>query len=357
MIGKFFLYLRGQLLLVAWIVKTSISCLKNRTPGCKIHLDESLIKEFVDRVLKKKFGWSPALTAQVVSPIWSDIASQQWMDVLKALEGRGSLAAIYSNFLNTPMVIGIEDNLSTGEVIKPKDLYYTFRFVVQLLNYAKSRGYITQNFFHQPSTALLPSELDALLDKFAVRVDRAGFDAFRAFSINGSRIPTDLADCKYFADFIDAVLAIKGIRRNAVSFCELGGGSGLFASEFFSRDENAQYIFADLVPFLVWQSVLFEDKCDYLPAECVENWSGRVDVLINQDSFPEIPVDILRNYINAFISMGVKHVFSYNQGSQLRGQSDHVRVLLDAGFELLLCHGSVVRKGYRLEYYRMQGAD
>lgn len=360
MIRKLVNFLFGQYLIFQWKI-VSVARLVHRGGAAQaICIDGEILRTFLEGKIKRKFGWRSQKTEAVLSVIWSDIASESWDNLLYSLETGEDLEQIYADFLNSSLILGIEDDISTGKGIKLRDYYYSFRFIGQIFKYAQEVGLVEKLFFHQPAVGRLRADLNALLLNFGERFDLNSFVTFRGYALADERIPTDLADAAYFTDFIDAILAIQSQPCDSLKFCELGGGSGLLATEFLSRNKQATFVFSDLVPFLMWQFTLFRDRCDYLPAECVDSWYGPLDVLINQDSFPEIPSTVLSAYVEKFRGLGVRHVFSYNQRSLIRDQTDHVGILVGAGFDLVYSTSSRVREGYYLEYFRrsndVQGA-
>ena len=354
LLRKFFYYFAGECFRFGWLIKTAYSFAGSGDYGKVLDKPNEQYTDFFENYLKGEFQWGPDQTTAILSPIWKDIAGREWIQLFESFQSGKGLGEIYNNFLNSNLVAGIEDDISTDGRTTIKDLYYAYRFSRQILSYGEEIGLVTPNFFHQPSTHLMKKELNGLLGNFSKKFELDKFNCFRAFVGDNTRYPTDLPDVAYFNDFIESVLGIQESEIDLLRFCELGGGGALFATEFLRRHRTNNYIFADLVPFLAWQFALLGDRCKFLPAECYDLWNLEVDVLINQDSFPEMPGDILFEYIVKLKSLGCSHIFSYNQHSRLREQSDYCSILQSLNFELVQSLSSSVRKGYRLEYFRLK---
>ena len=350
---KFLYFIRIEFLTNYWLTKQVIASLDGASAGIGATPNTQNIPNFVQEDLVGKFSWEPQKTLSVLSPIWSDIAQAQWVDLLNDFSNSEKLIERYSNFVNSPLIAGIDDNVSMTRSLHPAHVYYCFRFFSQMRDYARERNLLPLNFFHQPEKQQLLHQLSELPKKLGSELSVEQHAHFRGLELDDVRFPTDVFDAAYFAKFVVSMISIGKLNKAKRSFAELGGGSGLLAVELLKNLNDHQYTVIDLVPFLTWQYNIIGDRCVYMPAECVEQWSGEFTTLINQDSFPEIPENVLEVYIQKLLDLGVEEVISYNQRSLYKNQTDHVNVLLRNGFELLYSQSSAVRKGYFLEYYRL----
>ena len=74
-------------------------------------------------------------------------------------------------------------------------------------------------------------------------------------------------------------------------------------------------------------------------------------VLINQDSFPEIPVNDLKVYFSYLKNGAIKTVYSYNQKPKDNSHSDFVKLLCDYNARCTFSYASIMRKKYFIEKY------
>ena len=74
-------------------------------------------------------------------------------------------------------------------------------------------------------------------------------------------------------------------------------------------------------------------------------------MLINQDSFPEIPEQGLRNYFSLIRNGKIKYVYSYNHENYSRGHCDFRSILIENGMKSAFRTCSDLRKNYFIEIF------
>jgi len=99
-------------------------------------------------------------------------------------------------------------------------------------------------------------------------------------------------------------------------------------------------------------------KIQVLPGQEILNLEGKVDLLINQNSFPEMPEEVALSYLR-WAAQNVKVLYSYNQESGApvgEFRQSIVRRLVEkvGGFRRISRSPVWVRKGYVEEFYEMQ---
>jgi putative sugar O-methyltransferase len=99
-----------------------------------------------------------------------------------------------------------------------------------------------------------------------------------------------------------------------------------------------------------------------LPSQAINHsdlWEHQVDVVINQDSMPEMPVEVVENYLRwiKMIMQGVFYSYQHEAASVFEATPQvYVREVVDriGGFQCLSRDYSWLRRGYTEEFYRLQ---
>lgn len=169
--------------------------------------------------------------------------------------------------------------------------------------------------------------------------------------IEGNWINPEIIDHLYFFEICKNL----PIPKDDILF--IGEGSGILSNIFMSNCDVANATFIDLPHFLIRQHItnhnLNNIKRDYLTPDQLyklSNNNGR-RVLINQDSFPEIPSKYLNEYFDLIDSGLVTDVFSYNKKDSSFGHANFREILLSKNIKCLLSIESVMRPGYFIEWY------
>jgi len=96
-----------------------------------------------------------------------------------------------------------------------------------------------------------------------------------------------------------------------------------------------------------------------LPSHCIDNLSPhRFDLVLNQDSFPEIHAEIVRDYLMRIREISRKYFLSINHESSPKGGDfvqNRVRDIIDevGGYEMLCRIPYWLRRGYVMELYEV----
>lgn len=117
-------------------------------------------------------------------------------------------------------------------------------------------------------------------------------------------------------------------------------------------------VYIDLAQYLLRQYLVNDsDSSDsFLYAESFDPQSFKgVDMLINQDSFPEIPEKSLMNYFSIISDSKVKYIISYNQETDVSGHSDFRSLIMEYGMLSAFRFCSVLRPGYVIELFYHPG--
>ena len=122
-----------------------------------------------------------------------------------------------------------------------------------------------------------------------------------------------------------------------------------------NQKKDANYKFIDIVHFLLKQFLtnFNETKTSFYLAEnfSYENFPSS-QVLVNQDSFPEINNQGLKNYFNLIKNSKIDYVASYNQELYVHSHTNFRKMLFESGMKSLIRFESTMRKDYFIEIFK-----
>ena len=132
----------------------------------------------------------------------------------------------------------------------------------------------------------------------------------------------------------------------------IGDGSGFLSNLILNTIQVERAVFIDLPQFLIRQFIVnqeFKNSCRFFIPNQVHEIPSDNYVVINQDSFPEIPITDLHKYTSDGLVTKGAQLFSYNQKPIDNLHTDWYKLLVDSGWS---------RSGYfksklRREFYKM----
>ena len=312
----------------------------------KKDISEGQIKEFISNHYRR---YSHKHTLDIVSEIWKEIVRNNTIDVLKLIESNHSikLKELYENYHNSSLAIGADDTSLL------KNPFFRLRAAIrqhhQLYNFMIHKNFIPLPNKFQPNLGIHSKlikaklEIKSVFEHLSKTIDIKQFYRFR---ISEFEIPIDFLDHLYFFEVIQGFIG-----KTNQNFIEIGSGTGtlsLMLSEIGKHNLNM----IDLAPFLINQNLLLGNEHTYLPSEYINNLEPKnIKFAVNQDSFPEISAIELEKLIKFINDCNVKYIFSYNQTSNYRNQSDYRSILLSSGFKEIISFISPMREGYKIKIF------
>lgn len=193
----------------------------------------------------------------------------------------------------------------------------------------------------------------------------------------GRLITPDTPDQLYGAHRLLEAVQLHLEKRAAVSVVEIGGGYGGMAY-WLLRMRELPYTIVDLPLVNVIQGYflakalgadavrLYGERgkatVTVLPDHALEDIEGPVDVVVNKDSMPEIPLTAVKTYLEWTKRNCTGILYSYNQeaGAEFHGTAQNVVpevVAQIGGFTRIRREPSWLRRGYAEEIYRPSPED
>lgn len=171
----------------------------------------------------------------------------------------------------------------------------------------------------------------------------------------------EVQDYIYFLDIITKILESYNLNRT----CFIGDGSGLMSSILYENYDIESSIHIDIAHLLLRQyinNVESPTKVRHIYAENFdEDMKHKTQILINQDSFPEMPLDSMEKYMRNMDNNNVPFVLSYNIENGITFNPHHIdyrKVILDLGYESVWRFDSAVRPPYVFElFYKGENDD
>ncbi|GAB6098075.1 hypothetical protein JCM14469_43300 [Desulfatiferula olefinivorans] len=289
------------------------------------------------------------LTDSQLSPIWKNVFNKFGDDIFTLFQDQkyDQLATAYANYYTN----GISDGACAGKKLDSwvHRLKYTIRNelrIRKLINYSK----FLLDWQKLSDTQLTKSFVDFLFDNYSIPEKILIGQPF-GWQYGKNFLHAELIDHVYFGQFILSAINFTGTK----SIAYLGDGSGLLSSFINSNcNEIKRKVYIDLAQYLFRQYIVNDvgenDKFLYAESFDAESFQG-IDMLINQDSFPEIPESSLRNYFSLIHQGKIKYIFSYNQESCTHGHSDFRSILIENGMLSAFRTFSSLRKNYFIELF------
>jgi hypothetical protein len=171
----------------------------------------------------------------------------------------------------------------------------------------------------------------------------------------------ELMDYIYFLDIIQTIL--KEYNLDKTFF--IGDGSGLLSCLLYNNFNIKKSTHVDLSHLLLRQYINnFNSDVDikhHYAESFDEDLKHDTQILINQDSFPEMPLESMEKYIKNMDDNNVPFVLSYNIENGTEFNQHHIdyrKVILDSGYESVWRHNSTVRPPYVFElFYKGENND
>jgi len=307
----------------------------------KIEIDKEVFKSFFNEcgnIFKQK-------TITEVSPVWEKNYNE-WVgsDVLKHMENGdiNSLKQMYEEYY----VNGLSEGASSGAHLTNDE----YRINKSKRNIERVRP-LSSHFDIQESE---PFEVyKTLFNKFNI-CEMINVGQTWGWEYDDIFVHFELADYLYFLDIIINILKEYDLDRTMF----IGDGSGVLSSLLYKNFKIKSSHHIDLSHLLLRQYInnYYSDtdvKHHYAENYDV-NFKHDTQILINQDSFPEMKKDSVERYIDNVKLNNVPFILSYNiENGQSFNQhhSDYRSVILNRGYNSIWRMDSTLRPPYVFELF------
>lgn len=282
------------------------------------------------------------------SPIWTKCYENHDYNVFELLEKKNikELKNLYENYY----VNGLSDGATSGKALENKDT----RDSKSKRNLMRSKPLAVHlKMIEQNQDLNVNDFYDKLYKKYSIPSSINVGQAW-GWDIGENFIHFEIQDYIYFLDITTKILESYDLNRT----CFIGDGSGLMSSTLYENYNIESSIHIDIAHLLLRQyinNVESPTKVQHIYAENFdEDMKHNTQILINQDSFPEMPLDSMEKYMRNMDNNNVPFVLSYNIENGITFNSHHIdyrKVILDCGYESIWRFDSAVRSPYVFELF------
>jgi len=300
----------------------------------------------------KKYGEYPGkhLTIQEIGPVWKQCFNN-WttstVDVFSAMENKDFklLKEIYENYY----IQGVSEGASSGKALSTEGNGYQYKLDKSKRNI--ERALKLSNFLNLELNNV--EEIYHLLNKKFIIPESPNYGQAWGWQYGNLFINFELVDYIYFLNTIQQVISQLNIKKT----CFLGDGSGLLSTLVYNNCDISSSNHIDLSHFLIKQYLNNSSKnnINYFYAEDFkENTRYKADILINQDSFPEMTDESVNKYIKNINLNKVPYILSYNKEVTFEGgnpHSDFRSIIIKYGYDSMYRANTIMREGYIIELF------
>ena len=303
--------------------------------GFKRHKKLSLSNEVIADSLKllNKLSWDKSF----ISPVWEKVFSKFGETDLNKSKNEIDSTNLKENYENY-FVNGISDGACVGA-----DLYRP-RSAIKYALRGKARYKILKKHYDFNDYEKLN------LDNLNLSSELSSGQPWLQ-KISDKWINPEIIDHLYFYE------TCKDLPISFDNILFIGEGSGILSNIFLNKMHIKSAAFIDLPHFLIRQHITnYASKNTtqlYITPDQLENLvvDNQRRVLVNQDSFPEIPEEYLNVYFELINAGYITDVLSYNKKDFTEGHSNFRKMLLKRDVDCKLSFESVMRKDYFIEWY------
>ncbi|MDC1470203.1 hypothetical protein N8474_00145 [Gammaproteobacteria bacterium] len=295
-----------------------------------VDLSDDVIKESFN--LLHQFSWDKSF----ISPVWDKVFSRFGKSKLneeKDKIDKSELKESYENFF----VNGLSDGACVGaDLTRPRSA----------IKYAIRGNYRYKLLNKHYDFAGRKLNLESLEISKEMQSGKPWLQ-----KISGKWINPEVIDHLYFFE----ICRDLPVPFDNILF--IGEGSGILSNIFLNRKNIKSAVFIDLPHFLIRQHITnYASKNtvqSYITPNQLEDLvhDNQRRVLVNQDSFPEIPEEYLNRYFDLIDTGYITDIFSYNKKDSSEGHSNFREILLKRNIKCKLSVESVMRKDYFIEWY------
>ena len=284
------------------------------------------------------------------SPIWTRIYNHKGgYDVFDYIESKNSseLKKIYEEYYVNGISEGATTGLSVDENKNKRNLLRSEPLAAHLEMTQKNQDLNLTDFYNE------------LYQKFKIP-DYINIGQTWGWDIGDNFIHFEIQDYVYFLDIMKSILENYNLNRT----CFIGDGTGLMSALLYENFEVKSSIHIDMAHFLLRQyinSVNCDTDIKHVFAENFdENMEHDTQIMINQDSFPEMPLDSMKKYVQNMDKNNVPFILSYNIENGITFNPHHIdyrKVILDHGYQSIWRFDSQVRPPYVFELFYKESSS
>lgn len=296
----------------------------------KIEIDINSFEQFLLMIKK-----DDSTVEESISQIWNSVIKKNTIQNNVTKLNTTELINIYSSYFQN----GLSDGACAGA--RMKSIFIRFKY---LMREPKRLKIVKKLLEHQFSNDFMLNNLPLSSNVFSGEIWMSKYKDID--------IPLEICDHLYF--FLKFYNELKTLIAEGNTLVFIGDGSGFLSNLILNSFQVKNAIFIDLPQFLIRQYIVnfeFKHKCKYHIPSQVEEINKDKYILINQDSFPEIPLNDIKKYISKDLLLPGSKLFSYNQKPK---DNSHIRwdeILKMNSFNLSFEEESKTRSNYFLEIY------
>jgi hypothetical protein len=313
----------------------------------KMEIKQDSLKNFF-----KLCGKYPGVdkTDSEISKVWQSVFDQYATDVFDLME-KGDLIQLKKNYENY-YIHGTSEGASSGKAlsknrIKLAKAKRNVERVKPLQEYLGLKSLQSEKFLNA-------SDFYTKINENVVIPESINVGQPWGWYYNEFFVHFELADYLYFSDIILKLLDLLKINRTYF----LGDGSGLLSSLVYYNSSIEISLHVDLGHFLIKQFLTNEKFNTNITYNYAENFNSKAkinsQILINQDSFPEMKKESVEKYVSNIQYNKVPYLLSYNHEVVDFRHSDFRSIILSYGYKSKLRICSSVRTGYIIELFELQ---
>jgi hypothetical protein len=288
-----------------------------------------------------------------IGPVWEQ-CFKNWtlstVDVFSAMEKEdlNHLKEIYEDYY----LYGVSEGASSGKALSDNGGNgYQYK-----LNKAQRNIERTKKLSNHLGLNLTDvSKIYKKLNETIVIPESPNYGQTWGWWYNDIFIHFELTDYIYFFDTIKQIFDQLDITKT----CFLGDGSGLLSTLVYNNYNINSSNHIDLSHFLLKQYLNNHnnDNINYYYAEDFkENTKYEADILINQDSFPEMSDKSVHKYVKNAKFNNVSYILSYNKEVTFEGgnpHSDFKSIFSSYGYNSIYRTNTIMREGYIIELFKL----
>ena len=282
------------------------------------------------------------------SPIWTKCYENHDENVFESLQKKSldNLKNLYENYY----INGLSDGATSGKALEDKEK----RDFKSERNLLRSKPLaIHLKMIEQNQDLHIGKFYSELYKKYSIP-KTINIGQTWGWDIGDNFVHFEIQDYIYFLDIITKVLESYGLNKT----CFIGDGSGVMSSILYQNYDIKSSIHIDIAHLLLRQYINNVESSTQVKHLYAENFDEDIkhdtQILINQDSFPEMPIDSLEKYMRNMDNNNVPFVLSYNIENGQTFNPHHIdyrKVIMDCGYESIWRFDSAVRPPYVFELF------
>ena len=321
----------------------------------KRYKKQTIPKHIFSDFLKECGDYNRKKLKQEASPIWTKIYDDtSGYDVFDYIENKdiNKLKDVYENYY----VNGLSDGATSGIALEDKEK----RDSKSKRNLLRSRPLaIHFKMIGMKEDLDTTTFYDKVYQKYNIP-SSINIGQTWGWEIGDNFVHFEIQDYLYFLDIITKILDSYNLNKTFF----IGDGSGIMSSLLYQNFDIESSTHIDISHLLLRQFINNVDsktKIKHIYAENFdENFKHDTQILINQDSFPEMPLDSMEKYMKNMDNNNVPFVLSYNIENGITFNSHHIdyrSVIKDCGYESIWRFDSAVRPPYVFELFYKEKHD